>query len=63
MWTPFAPVKVVSADAVKDALKDGEVVINQVEYADGSLWKKRGWNYRLPADSLQKVTEGKCSVF
>ena len=63
VWTPFAPVKVVSADTSKDALKDGEVVINQIEYADGSLWKKRGWNYRLPADSLQKVTEGKCSVF
>jgi hypothetical protein len=63
VWTPFAPVKVVSANTSKDALKDGEVVINQIEYADGSLWKKRGWNYRLPADSLQKVTEGKCSVF
>ena len=63
VWTPFAPVKVVSADTSKDALKDGEVVINQIEYADGSLWKKRSWNYRLPADSLQKVTEGKCSVF
>lgn len=63
VWTPFAPVKVVSADAQKDALKDGTVVINQIEYDEGSLWKKRGWNYRLPADSLQKVTEGKCSVF
>jgi hypothetical protein len=34
--------------ASNDALKDGTVVINQIEYADGSVWKKGGWNYRLP---------------
>jgi len=38
-------------------------VINQIEYADGSVWKKRGWNYKLPADSLQKLADGRCSVF
>jgi len=63
IWTPYVPVKVISAAERKDALKDGAVVINQIEYADGSVWKKRGWNYRLPAGSLQKLTEGKCSVF
>lgn len=63
LWTPYIPMKVVSADERKDLLKDGTVVINQIEYADGSVWKKRGWNYRLPADSLQKLSEGKCSVF
>lgn len=63
IWTPYAPVKVISADASKDALKDGEVVINKIEYGDGSVWKKRGWNYQLPADSTQKLSEGKCSVF
>lgn len=63
LWTPYAPVKVVTVDARKDALKDGEVVINQIEYVDGSVWKKRGWNYRLPADASKKLSEGKCSVF
>ena len=63
LWTPYLPVKVISADERKDALKDGTVVINQIEYADGTVWKKRGWNYRLPAGSLQKLTEGQCSVF
>jgi hypothetical protein len=68
IWTPYVPVKIISAgrknaDERKDALKDGTVVINQIEYADGSVWKKRGWNYRLPAESLQKLSEGKCSVF
>lgn len=63
IWTPFVPVKVITVDERKDALKDGTVVINQIEYADGSIWKKHGWNYRLPAGSLQKLSEGKCSVF
>jgi len=63
IWTPYIPVKVISADERKDALKDGTVVINKIEYVDGSVWKKPGWNYSLPADSLQKLAEGKCSVF
>lgn len=63
IWTPYVPVKLISVDERKDALKDGTVVINQIEYADGSVWKKRGWNYRLPANSLEKLTEGTCSVF
>jgi hypothetical protein len=63
IWTPYLPSKVVSVDKRKDALQDGAVVINQIEYADGSVWKKAGWNYKLPADSLGRLTEGKCSVF
>lgn len=63
IWTPYLPVKVISAAERKDALKDGTVVINQIEYVDGSVWKKRGWNYKLPAGSLQKLAEGQCSVF
>jgi len=63
IWTPYVPVKVVKVDERKDGLKDGTVVINEIEYADGSVWKKRGWDYRLPADSLHKLTEGRCSLF
>jgi hypothetical protein len=63
VWTPYLPVKVISAKEGKDLLKDGTVIIDQVEYTDGSLWKKSGWNYRLPADALQKLSEGTCSVF
>ena len=63
LWTPFLPMKVVSAQTSKDAQQDGAVVINQILYADGSVWKKSGWNYKLPADSLQKLGEGGCSVF
>jgi hypothetical protein len=59
----YAPVKVVSVDERANALKDGEVIINKIDYVDGSVWKKRGWNYKLPADSTQKLSDGQCSVF
>ena len=63
LWTPYAPVKVITVDARANALKDGEVIINKIEYADGSVWKRHGWRYELPADASQKLSEGKCSVF
>lgn len=63
IWTPYIPVRVINVNARKDGLKDGTLIINQIEYADGSVWKKRGWDYRLPAGSLHKLTEGTCSVF
>lgn len=63
IWTPYPPVRVITVDTRKDALKDGDVILNQIEYVDGSVWTKRGWNYKLPADSLKKLSEGKCSVF
>lgn len=63
IWTPYAPVKVISVKERKDELKDGTVIINRIEYADGSVWKKQGWHFNLPADSLQKLSEGTCSVF
>jgi len=63
LWTPYAPVKVITVDARKDALKDGAVVINKIDYVDGSVWTKHGWNIQLPADSLKKLADGTCSVF
>lgn len=61
-WTPYAPVKVISAIR-PDGLKDGEVIINKIEYVNGSVWKRRDWRYSLPPDSTEKVDEGKCWVF
>ena len=63
VWTPFLPVKVLNAKEGKSALEDGKVVINKIEYVDGSVWKKSGWDFRLPSDSLKKLAEGTCSVF
>ena len=63
LWTPYAPVKVISVDERSNALKDGEVVINRIEYMDGSVWTKPGWNIKLAANASQKLSEGTCSTF
>lgn len=63
LWTPYAPVKVISAIR-PDGFKDGEVIINKIEYVNGSVWKRHDWRYSLPPDATEKVGgEGKCSVF
>jgi len=63
VWTPYLPMKVVSANDSKNTLAEGKVVINKIEYSDGSVWKISGWNFKLPAESLSKLAEGTCSVF
>ena len=58
--SPFSPVKVVSADK-KD--QEGKVVINRIEYADGSVWKRKGWSVLIPADMTDQMANGKCVMF
>jgi len=63
LWTPFSPVKVVNVNARTDALKDGEVIVNRIEYEDGSIWKRADWLYAIPSHTAQKQADGECSVF
>ena len=63
LWTPYAPVKVINANIRPEGLKDGDIIINKIEYLNGSVWKRRDWRYLLPADATEKVSEGQCSVF
>jgi len=63
LWTPFSPVKVVNVNARADGLKDGEVVVNRIEYNDGAVWKRSDWRFEVPSHSAQKLAEGECSVF
>ena len=58
--SPSPPVKVVSAD--KKA-KEGTVVINRIEYADGSVWKRKGWSILIPPERLQGLQNGQCFMF
>jgi hypothetical protein len=60
LMSPVAPVKVVSADK-KD--QDGKVVINRIEYADGSVWKRKGWSVLIPAELTDQMANGKCVMF
>ena len=58
--SPAAPVKVVSAD---NKAEEGKVVINRIEYADGSVWKRKGWSVLIPAEMTDQMANGKCVMF
>lgn len=60
MLSPSAPLKVVSAD--KKA-QEGKVVINRIEYADGSVWKRKGWSILIPPEMTEEMGNGKCLMF
>lgn len=61
--SPYNPIKVVQADAQTGQAKDGKVVINRIEYTDGSIWKRKGWSVIIPADMTDKMGNGKCVLF
>jgi len=61
--SPYNPVKVVQADAKTGQAKDGKVVINRIEYVDGSIWKRKGWSVLIPSDMTEKMGNGKCVAF
>jgi hypothetical protein len=61
--TPFAPVKVVSASGEKANEKDGKVVINQIEYENHPVWKRKGFKIFVPSDIAASLDAGRCLVF
>jgi hypothetical protein len=60
LMTPAAPVKVVNADKKS---QDGKVVINRIEYADGTVWKRKGWSVLIPREMTDQIANGKCVMF
>ena len=58
--SPSSPVKVVSANK-KD--QEGKVVINRIEYADGSVWKRKGWSIIIPPEQMAAMKNGECFMF
>lgn len=63
----FAPSKLVDAnDAGTKPHKPSadNVVVNRIEYGDGSIWQRKGWDATiLSRDSSQKYGNGKCVPF
>ena len=64
LFTPLAPSRVVDAASVgnkSDKNLRAKVFVNRIEYADGSIWTRGGWNASVfPAEAVQKVEAGKC---
>jgi len=59
----YNPVKVIEANAETGQTKDGKVVINRIEYADGSVWKRKGWSVLIPSETIDGLGNGKCLMF
>ncbi len=64
LYTPLAPSRVVDAsnsNSKSEKNPKGSVVINKIEYMDGTAWKRPAWNAAtFPADATEKVATGKC---
>ena len=62
LLAPFAPSRVVdAASAGQKTDKKGLVVINKVEYTDGSIWVRPGWKQStFSTEFTDKVTIGQC---
>ena len=62
LLAPFAPSRVVDArSAGQKTDKQGVVVINKVEYAEGPTWVRPGWRQATFSDEVtRKVEIGQC---
>ena len=63
LLSPLNPVKVVQADVETGKTKDGKVVINRIDYVDGSVWKRKGWSVLIPPETINGLGNGKCLMF
>jgi hypothetical protein len=63
MLSPSNPVKVIEADLETGKTKDGRVVINRIDYADGTMWKRKGWSVLIPPETIHDLGNGKCLMF
>ena len=64
LFSPFAPSRVVDASSPEDkpnAEKKDKIIINKIEYMDGTVWKRQSWNTQtFPVEDTSKVGSGKC---
>ncbi|MDQ3745231.1 MAG: hypothetical protein M3444_12680 [Acidobacteriota bacterium] len=58
-FSPSGPSGTVSAETLADQSRNSfqeKVVINRVEYSDGSIWQRRDWNFAEVRASVARVT-------
>ncbi|HTG87287.1 MAG TPA: hypothetical protein VL907_09655 [Pyrinomonadaceae bacterium] len=59
----YNPVKLIEANVETGKAKGGRVVINRIDYADGTTWKRKGWSVLIPPETLNGLGNGKCLMF
>jgi hypothetical protein len=58
VFSVAGPSEVISAASLADRsgnLFEEKVVINRVEYADGSIWQRRDWNFAEVRSSISRA--------
>ena len=64
LFSPLAPSRVVDASKAGDKpakSSDAGALINKIEFVDGSVWVRPGWNPNtFRVDDIQKIEPGKC---
>ena len=59
-FSPSGPGAVISVGSLSDKtgnLSQEKVVINRVEYADGSIWQRKDWNFAEVKLSIERATK------
>jgi hypothetical protein len=64
LFSPLAPSRVVDASKPADkpsSEKKDKIIVNKIEYMDGSVWKRPAWNpATFAVEDTNKVGSGKC---
>jgi hypothetical protein len=58
-FTVSGPSNVVSAETLANEAAGGyaeSVVVNRIEYADGSIWQRKDWNFGEVRESVKRAT-------
>src|SRR5207244_9512473 len=58
LWTPYAPVKVISGNVRPVGLKEGEEIINKIVYLNVSGWLRVGWRYSVHPTCMVQLRIG-----
>ncbi len=64
LYSPLAPSRLVDASKTGDKPEKNskrKIFINKIEYMDGSVWQRPGWNpATFATNATQKVANGRC---
>lgn len=60
VFSTNGPGNLISVESLEDkseSLFDEKILINRVEYSDGTIWQRKEWNYREMKPSIDRALE------
>ena len=60
VFTTFSPSSLISVDSLDDkseSLFEEKILINRVEYSDGTIWQRKDWSYKDMKPSINRALE------